>query len=183
LTPDSGVGTPEQTPKKRLLTAVLALLALALAAPGARAQATSYEPPVRYFRMGIGVGGGSGGLTVGIDATLDRVDRLYRARLTTLDNVAVNQGLEYTPRVTIGEVGLMYGKGHRFSRTYGTLSGGLALVTVDMDESTKATVGVPVEAQLVFGDAFKVGTSLLGNLNAEKPFVALIVSVQFGRMP
>jgi hypothetical protein len=142
------------------------------------------RPPERHFRVALGVAAGTAGLGGAVDLSMDTQGRVYRGRLTFHDNAIGDMG-SGRERLTLFETAIMVGRGRRFTRNYGSLAAGLALVTLDEhgDGGSKATVGVPLEAQLISGGPLRLGATLMGNLNLERPVAAFILSVQLGRVP
>jgi hypothetical protein len=167
-------------------SAALAAALILLAAPlAAQKNPPPAEPgPERAFRVGLGVVAGSAGLGAAVDASLDRGPRVYRFRLTTQDN-AVMAATSQGGRLAVTESAFMLGRGRRYVSNYGSVATGLALVNVyrGTDTDEQATVGIPVEAQLISRGPLRLGATLAGNLNLEQPFVAFILSVQLGTVP
>jgi hypothetical protein len=130
----------------------------------------------------VGAGFGTAGLSVAIDAAVHAGDRLYRGRLTAHDNLGGGWA-GHVPHELVTELGVLYGTGHRFSRNYGLAAAGLALVAVERTDASSATIGIPVEAQLVSGGPLRLGIAAMGNVNPVKPFAAFVLSVQFGGVP
>lgn len=169
--------------------APLCLVAAALLFAGtAHAQkmptASAESTAERHFRVGLGLLAGTAGLDPALDLSLNSGQRLYRFRMTVHDNSIGNMGGGPTDRLGIFETALMLGRGRRFVRNYGSVAGGLALVTLEDDaDHGHTTIGVPVEAQLISGGPLRLGATLAGNLNLKEPFAAFILSVQVGRVP
>jgi hypothetical protein len=137
----------------------------------------------RYWRGGVGILAGTAGLGPSLDVSLNTATRLYRARMTVHENTI--GATTYRERYTLSETALMVGRGRRFTRNYASVAAGVALVQrLDDDETRETTtVGVPVEAMLVSGAMPRIGIALIGNVNANRPFAAVVVSLQFGRIP
>lgn len=160
----------------------IALAAGCLATPAA-GQEVPYEPgPRRIVRGGVGAGIGSAGLSLGVEVAVHSGERLYKGRLTAHDNFGGGWRPEQ-PAETISELGVLCGTGHRFRNNYGLVAAGVALVTVDRTAGSSATVGLPVEAQLISARLPRIGVSAIGNLNPVRPFAALVVSLQLGGVP
>jgi hypothetical protein len=164
-----------------------AALAIALAAAGfavpAAGQEVPHEPgPRRIVRAGVGAGIGSAGLAVAVEVAVHSGERLYKGRLTAHDNLGGGWA-PGMPAETITELGVLYGTGHRFRQNYGLVAAGVALVTVDRTAGSSATVGIPVEAQLISARLPRIGVGVIGNLNPVRPFAALVVSLQLGGVP
>jgi hypothetical protein len=51
------------------------------------------------------------------------------------------------------------------------------------EEAEQMTVGIPVEVQLISGGPLRWGATLVGNVNLLRPFAALAVTLQVGRVP
>lgn len=164
----------------------LALALLLAAVPAAAQENPAPEPPrpERLYRAGLGLLVGSGGFGAAFDVSMNSGSRVYRLRLTGHDNAIASW--QTTESVSIAETALMVGRGRRFTRNYGSVSAGLALVEVSRggeDGDVATTLGVPVEAQLISGGPLKLGATAAANLNLERPFAAFVLSVQVGRVP
>jgi hypothetical protein len=161
---------------------VIALTGVCLAVPAA-GQEVPYEPgPRRIVRGGIGAGIGSAGLGVGVEVAVHSGERLLKGRLTAHDNLGGGWA-PGQPAETISELGVLYGRGHRYRNNYGLVAAGVALVTVDRTAGSSTTVGIPVEAQLISARLPRVGVGVIGNVNPVRPFAALMVSLQLGGVP
>jgi hypothetical protein len=165
----------------------LVMALLISAAPAAAQKNPPREAPraERLYRGGLGVLVGSTGFGGALDLSVNSGARVYRFRLTGHDNGIASWQNAVEP-VSISETALMVGRGHRFARNYGSVTAGLALVEVSRGGDTQnstTTIGVPVEAQLISGGPLRLGATLAGNLNVQRPFAAFIMSVQIGRVP
>jgi hypothetical protein len=164
------------------LVSVLLLLA---AAPAAAQKMPPAEPRVeRHMRVGLGIAAGTAGLGPAIDFSVNSGTRLYRSRLTAQDNHVGRMGGIAPEHVLVTELAFMLGQGRRFVRNYGSVAAGLSLVALSRGEDEEhATIGIPVEAQLISGGPLRIGTTIIGNVNLQRPFVAFVLSVQLGRTP
>ena len=153
------------------------------AAAFAPAEAARVEAraPVRAFWAGLGVGIGTPGIGMQIDATLRNDDRVMRGRL-----LAMGGGRGSDRRtIYVTEMAGLYGVGRRFGRraNWYSVSSGLALLTGDRSLEEFTTFGIPVEVQTISRRSPHLGASLTANLNPELPYVAATLSLQLGRVP
>lgn len=140
--------------------------------------------PEHHFRVGTGVLMGTAGLGVALDLSLNRGSRLYRTRLTVHDNLAETDSIADRRYRGVTEVALMLGRGRRYSRSYGSVSAGIAMVELIEGIGEESVLpGVPLEAQLIVPGTVRLGATVAANMNLKSPFVAIIFSVQFGGVP
>lgn len=170
-----------------------ALLCLAVpAAPALAAQQPTSSPPTatarfegqlpgRAFWGGFGLGVSSVGIAIGVDLTMRDGDRVYRGRLDAVGGGTDSEGNS----IFMTELAALYGLGGRVGVTgnWVSVSGGLALLSVERGQETVTTVGIPLEIQAISRRMPHLGATLAANLNPEQSYFAAILSLQVGRVP
>jgi hypothetical protein len=180
-------------PFRAIVTAFALVFALPLAAQdrpalnsaagpaAAAAPLLGAQPSIKAFWAGLGIGIGTPGIGVQLDATLRNDDRVMRGRL-----LAIGGGRDSDQRTLfVTELAGMYGLGTRLGHTgnWYSVSSGLALLTGDRDSEEFTTIGIPVELQAISRRVPHLGATLTANLNPELPFIAATLSLQLGRAP
>jgi hypothetical protein len=176
-------------------TLALALLAAAMLLVSAAPASAQADPAPASTDTRGSVWGGGLGLTLGsagwgpvFDLDYRTGPHVLRGRISGHLNV-FPMATEYRELVQVMEVAAMYGRDQRVgeARQYRrSFAAGLAMIEVvrDSEEEPTSTVGLALEAQLVrAASGARRGLAAIGNLNPERPFVGLVLSVQVGRVP
>jgi hypothetical protein len=147
----------------------------------AEAAGVDAQPSIKAFWAGLGIGIGTPGIGMQIDATLRNDDRVMRGRFLVMGG---GRGSDQRT-IYVTELAGMYGIGTRLGRraNWYSVSSGLALLTGDRDRDEFITIGIPVELQTISRRAPHLGASITANLNAEIPYIAATLSLQLGRVP
>ena len=164
-----------------------ALLAVIFVSSSADAQLPSTaEPPAASDRAvwgGAGVGLGSVGALVQLDASLYRASRLLRGRLTAHSNLG---GFGTRADESVTELSALLGRGAACcGGNWGSASvgGGVVVGRRGPDEAQFTTVGLAGEAALMSRRRPRLSVSAFANLNPERSFAGLSLSLVFGRTP
>lgn len=139
------------------------------------------QKPERVLWGGFGAAIGTAGIGEGVDLSMREGSRVYRARL----NVLFGGRDSDQRRVDITELGVMYGIGGRVPWTgnWMSVTGGLGLVNGAKDSEEFTTIGIPLEIQGISSRAPHLGAAFAANLNPELSYLAVLISIQFGRVP
>jgi hypothetical protein len=140
------------------------------------------------------VGATSMGWLAGVDASLNNARGLFRLRYTNQGGARPDVSSD-DAATALQEVALMMGTGRLLDlRQNGERSDGgqwwstatgLALVntTYPKPAPSKTTLGLAAEVQLITRRSPNLSITVLGNLNADVPFIGVSLGLPLGRMP
>jgi hypothetical protein len=136
--------------------------------------------PRVYYWMNIGVGVATTGIAVAGNLSLHWDMNIVSLRGSAVDNI-----LEYE---TMWDVGLLYGQALSGRTKFAIASFGVGISVVGSEDGwggvdRSLTVGIPIEVQLFLRDRHSgLGVYGFGNINPERIFVGVTVSLQVGRL-
>lgn len=175
LLPSIGVHVPGLNRRAAVLVSLAFVLS---AATPPLASAQDAEPPSRnglaWLTVGVGVGTAGGALALGPDVAWN--NHILSGRASTTFRL---KGPDY------GDLGLLYGRTAVWEYGMVGVSAGLGVMQYHdygYRSGEVVAVSVPVAARAAFQPlpVFGLGTYLFGNLNLERPFAGLVLTVNLG---
>lgn len=165
---------------------IVAALACALLPARAAAQVVVSPPGMTGSWLGLGLAAGTAGLGPQVDFSRYRRARLLRVR------GAVHAGgfmaTTSTDDATVFELSVLAGRGASCcGSNWGAWAIGGGVVSVDRGGSagteSKTTLGATAEAFILSGRFPNLQFAGFANLNMERPFAGMSLSLALGRMP
>jgi putative oxidoreductase len=154
--------------------AVVALAGVALSLPCRALEAQTVGGHGTWF--GAGLGAASAGIGFGLDGAHVREGTLYQGRFAGYGgSLEGDYALEWAA---------LYGRLWRARANRFTVAAGIAHVSGEhADGEEYATIGIPLEAQILRGRGLALAVAAHANLNRERPWVGAQLSVKVGAIP